>query len=277
VLEAFSSVFGETELEKALKGIDIIGDLAVIKLPRCWEDRGKELGELVLNRLNHVRGVFRQTTPASRGERLRGLEWLAGCKDTVTTYREHGCMFKVDIAKVYFSPRLSYERLRIARLARGDEVIVNMFAGVGTFSIVIAKVRGAKKIYSIDSNGEAFKYMGLNSTINKCDDIIVPMLGDSRQVSADLKGVADRILMPLPELACDYIPFAVPMLRKRGWIHVYTHERANSRAKAREAAEKKVGDRLMENGELFGIASRVVRSVGSRQFQIATDAEVEVR
>ena len=277
VREAFNDVFNEEELEKALCSVDVIGDLAVIKLPRCWEGRGNELGELVLNQLNHVRGVFRQTTPACRGERLRGLEWLAGKRETVTTYREHGCDFNVDIAKVYFSPRLSHERLRIARLAKPGEIVVNMFAGVGTFSIIMAKTTGVAKIYSIDINEEAFKFQKENATINKVANIVIPILGDSKEVTGELKGVADRVLMPLPELAYEYIQFAMPCLRSRGWIHVYTHQKAESKREALEIVSKKIADEVLPHGKLLSIFTHIVRSVGRRQFQVVADTEVERR
>lgn len=277
VVQALGGLFGVDELGKAIGGIDIIGDLAVIKLPREWEDQGHQIGERILQRLGHVEGVFRQTSPASRVERIRDMEWLAGKKETQTTYREHGCIFRLDLTKVYFSPRLSNERMRIAGLVAKGEVLVNMFAGVGTFSIVVARKAVPRCVYSIDMNPEAFRYMTENVKLNGVDEVIIPILGDAKEAVAGLRGVADRVLMPLPELAYDYLPYGLQCLKGTGWVHVYVHQRAGSRGSAMEAVEKKVGDNIreLETVSLRSISTRIVRSIGKRTYQVVADAEVE--
>jgi tRNA (guanine37-N1)-methyltransferase len=268
-------MFGEDELKKMPTGIDIVGDIAVIKLPRGWEGEGHEVGERLLAKIKSVKGVFRQSAPASKGDRIRGLEWLAGKTETTTMYREHGCMFNVDIAKVYFSPRLSHERLRIAGLARRGEVAVNMFAGVGTFSIVLAKLGGASKVYSIDKNPDAFRYMKENVLLNRLEGVVVPILGDAKDASEGLKAVADRVLMPLPELAYEYLPYGLDFLKKKGWIHLYTHQRSSSRTAALVQAKEMMRGAIGGVVKVDSISARVVRSVGSRLFQVVCDAGVD--
>ena len=85
-----------------------------------------------------IKTVLRQASPVSGDFRLRKLEWIAGERKTETVHKEYGCILKVDLGKCYFSPRLSYERNRIAHQVQPGEVMVNMFAGVGSYSIVIA-------------------------------------------------------------------------------------------------------------------------------------------
>jgi len=274
VIEALSRSFSEEELKNALNGIDIIGDLAVIKLPRAWEGRGHEIGELLLSRLTHVKGIFRQTTATCKGEKVRGLEWLAGKDETITIYKEHGCQFSLDIARVYFSPRLSYERLRIAKLTTCDEVIVNMFAGIGTFSIVIAKKRAGVRVYSIDKSRAAFGFMVENVALNGLNGVVVPILGDAKEAVTFLRGTADRVLMPLPELVYEYLPYGVACLKGEGWIHAYTHQKGVSKRQAKEEAEGKVRNRIEEFGAVKVISGRTVRSVGRRTYQIAVDARI---
>jgi tRNA (guanine37-N1)-methyltransferase len=275
VIEALGELFEGEELKRALTGVDTIGDLAVIKIPRGWEGRKHEIGELVLSKLKNVRGVFRQTAAASGWDKVRGIEWLAGEKETVTTYAEHGCVFKVDIAKVYFSPRLSYERLRVARLAKRSEVVVNMFAGVGTFSIAMAKIAGSQRIYSIDKNPEAFKYMAENVVINGMSGTVIPILGDAKEAVVELRGVADRVLMPLPELALEYLPYGISCLKPRGWIHIYLHRQGGSRGVAVEDGVTETRRRIEETAEIQSISGRIVRSVGRRLYQVVVDAEVQ--
>ncbi len=271
VRETLSKIFPKEELGKAITGVDIVGDLAVIKIPRGWEDRRYEIGEIILSSLSGVKGVFRQTTPADLEYKVRGLEWLAGKKDTVTLHREHGCSYKVDISKVYFSPRLSFERMRIASLTKNGEVLFNMFAGVGTFSIIAAAKGGAKKVYSVDKNPVAFEYMIENVILNKLSGKVIPILGDAKDVVTDLEGVVDRVLMPLPTLAIQYLHYAVSCLRGRGWLHVYLHQEGRRK-------DAVMGGIKVVQGELEGraksISGRIVRSVGRRLYQVVVNVEV---
>lgn len=274
VVEALSGYLTEGELGSVLSGVDIIGDIAVVKIPRALEGRGNKIGELLLERLG-VGAVYRQTTPAAMGTKVRGIQWLAGRTGTETRHRESGCTFKLDLSKVYFSPRLSHERMRIARLVRPGEIVVNMFAGVGTFSIVIAKNSGASLVYSIDRSRDAFGYMVENIRINGLEGRVVPVEGDARDVVAGLRGSADRVLMPLPELALGCIPHALSCLRKGGTAHVYLHQRAGSREEALDRATgDAVGRVAVAGGVVASSKARIVRSVGRNIFQIAVDIEI---
>ncbi len=127
-------------------------------------------------------------------------------------YRESGCVFKADLEHIFLSPRLAYERMRIAKKVFPGETIINMFAGVGCFSILIAKVQPRTKIYSIDVNPHAYEYMKENVTLNKVEGKVIPILGDAKEEAEKLEGVADRILMPLPEQAHAFLPSAVRAL-----------------------------------------------------------------
>jgi tRNA (guanine37-N1)-methyltransferase len=75
------------------------------------------------------------------------------------------------VTKVYFSPRLSQERLRIAQKVRGGEVVIDMFAGVGPFSIQIAKKFNNVKVYAIDTNPVAIQFLKQNIALNKIENI----------------------------------------------------------------------------------------------------------
>ena len=271
VREVLSRIFPKEEIGKAISTVDIIGDLAVIKIPREWEDKRFEIGEIILSTLKGVKGVFRQTTPADDEYKVRGLEWLAGKKETLTIHREHGCSFRVDISSVYFSPRLSFERLRIAKITRKGEVLVNMFAGVGTFSILAVAKGGASRVLSIDKNPEAFKFMMENMILNRVSGRVIPILGDAKEVVPDLQGIADRVIMPLPALALKYLPHAFSCLRGRGWIHLYLHEKGRKRdvvGYGIDTVKKALKDKVIS------ASGRVVRSVGRETYQIVVDVEV---
>jgi len=131
--------------DNTVASYDVIGDIAVLRVPAGHAIHTRCLAQAVIRAHRCVKAVFRQVGAVDGEFRLRGLEWVLGEKRTVTVHREFGCLFKVDLEKCYFSPRLSFERFRVASLIQPNEVVVNMFAGVGCFSLLMAKLGGARK------------------------------------------------------------------------------------------------------------------------------------
>src|SRR5919108_2895356 len=108
---------------------DVIGDIIIMKIPDSLLYKKRAIGERLLENIKSAKSVFLQTSSVQGDFRLRNLELIAGADRTVTEYREHGCLFKVDVSEVYFSPRLSTERRRIAKMVQDGEIVTNMFAG----------------------------------------------------------------------------------------------------------------------------------------------------
>ncbi len=264
------------ELELVYKSYDIIGDIAVIRIPETVLHHSEAIAEALMQQHKHVKAVWRQSSPITGDFRLRELEWIAGERKTETFHKEHGCIFKVDIKEAYFSPRLGFERLRIANLIRESEIVANMFAGVGCYSIIIAKYSKAAKVYSIDINPVAIRYMRENILINKVVSKVAPLEGDASEISSRLANKADRVLMPLPEKAYGYLTSALSVIRNSGgWIHYYGFEHAkddNPIEKEKSKIAEKL-QRLRVNYELpFG---RIVRQTGPHWYQIALDINIK--
>jgi len=250
---------------------DVVGDIAIIKVPDNSVEEAKKAAEAIMSLYHNLKSVFLQTSQISGDFRVRQLKCLVGQASTVTVHREAGCIFKVDVEKCYFSPRLQFERARIAGLVQRGEVVVNMFAGVGCFSVEIAKKASASKVYSIDINPDAFEYMKENIRLNRVFGKVVPLLGDAKEVVGGLQGVADRALMPLPEKALEYLPYAVKTLKPSGgWIHFHAFEHAPQRADAIEKTKLKVQDALAGLNYSFGY-SRLLRSTGPNWYQVVLD------
>ncbi len=275
--EALKDILDEQEIRFLYSSFDIIGDIAVIKIPDVLYERRHIIGEAILRNVKSVRCVFMQKSPVQGDYRVRDLEHIAGENRTLTLYKEHGCVFKVDIARVYFSPRLSTERARIASLVTDGEVIVNMFAGLCTFSIVIAKKKHSCKIYSIDINPYAYELCVENAKINHVEDSVIPMLGDAKDViQSRLLCSADRVLMPLPEKAKEYLQYAIMALRygKDCYIHYFTHITGNKKS-VHEACMLEVNDLLKGYRLDYRVAdTRVVREVSPRTYQMVADIVV---
>lgn len=259
------------------KSYDIVGDIAIIHVPEKPSHHTITIGEAIMQLHKNVKSVWRQSSAVSGEFRLRKLEHVAGEERTVTMHIEHGCVLRVDLQSCYFSPRLSYERMRIARLVQLREVVVNMFAGVGSFSIVIARHSGAEKIYSIDVNPAAVRFMQENVLLNRVLSRVVPIKGDAKAIITErLRKTADRVLMPLPEKAYEYLDFAITALKPQGgWIHYYDFEHARKDENPIEKAKAKVSEKLSLMGVNFAVPySRLVRDTGPRWQQVALDVEV---
>lgn len=265
------------EIDALYRSYDIIGDITVLRVPETLEGKARIIAEAVMQTHKRVETILRQTSPVSQEYRLRDLEWVAGERKTETVYREYGCLFKVDLKKCYFSPRLSHERMRIAQQVQPQEIVVNMFAGIGCFSIVMAKHSEAKRIFSIDINPDAVHYMEENTTVNRVEDKVVVVQGDARDVIEEgLQRVADRVLMPLPEKACEYLDCALSALKPNGgWVHYYDFEHANKDENPVTKTEAKVAQKLRGIGVRFQVPfGRIVRTTGPRWYQTVVDAKI---
>lgn len=276
VIDLLEGKLPPEELRLVPRSFDAVGDIAIMRVPREIYERRNQIAEAVMVVNNHIKTVLCQVAPVGGSFRLRKLRWVLGEKRTRTTYREHGCVLNVDLARTYFSPRLAYERMRIAKLVKPGEVVVNMFAGVGSFSIAIAKHSEARRIYSIDINTEAVALVKENAGLNKVEDKIVPMLGDARDlIEKDLQHIADRVLMPLPERAYAYLDAATLALKLTGGvIHYYDFIHADRNEDPIQKVVQKVSTRLKESNIRHGLEfSRVVRSVGPYWQQVVLDVK----
>jgi tRNA (guanine37-N1)-methyltransferase len=265
------------ELKLVYKSYDIIGDIAVIRVPKKLAHQSTIIAEAILQLHNNVKAVWRQSSAVSGRFRLRKLEYLVGESRTLTAYKEHGCIFSVDLKNCFFSPRLSHERMRIARLIHEDEVILNMFAGVGSFSIIIAKHSQADRVYSIDVNPAAVGFMRENILLNHVLNRVIPIEGDSKTIIKErLRKTADRILMPLPEKAFEYLDYGIEALKPEGgWVHYYDFEHAGKGESAVSKVEAKVSQKLLLMGVSFSIPfSRIVRDTGPRRQQVVLDVQI---
>ena len=263
------------------KRLDIVGDVVILKVPEALSESRFQLARELLQEIPRIKVVYRQSSPVSGDYRLRELEWLAGERRSITTYKEHGCLVEVDVQKDYFSPRLARERTIIATqvknrelATRTGEYIVNMFAGVGTFSLRIARESSLSKIFSIDVNPDAFNRMFRNVLTNNMLNRIICVYGDATSLVENLlRRRADRILMPLPEKAIQYLEPALCALKNEGGVinlqnFVYAGKGNSPIECSRTLLETKLQslDCDYEIGD-----ERVIRSVGPGWYQVAHD------
>ncbi len=256
---------------------DQIGDIAVLRVPDNLKARIHVVARALLQAHKNVKTVLLQVGGVAGQFRLRRLEWVMGEKKTHTVHREWGCAYRVDLETCYFSPRLSFERIRIARLVKPHETVVNMFAGVGCFSILMVKLGRARIVYSIDVNPSATQHLQKNARLNRVESQVVTIQGDAKDIIAKhLSNIADRVVMPLPEKAYEYLDYAVAALKPDGgWIHYYDFEHASKDEDPVEKVKVKVSEKLRKLGIGFTVSfGRVVRSTGPNYYQVALDVQV---
>ena len=218
----------EEELRFIPRSFDIIGSrekaVAIVEIPEEIYHRRVLIAEAIMKIHKNVKTVLAKRSPRVGVYRTRNYELIAGDPNTEVIHKEHGCYFKLDPTKVYFSPRESTERLRIARQVAPGDFVVLMFAGVCPYGIVIAKVQPlVKKIVAIEINPIAYNYMVENIKLNKLEDKIMPVLGDVKVEASEWYGMADRVIMPLPKGAQYYLDEAFNCLREDGGIIHFYH------------------------------------------------------
>jgi tRNA (guanine37-N1)-methyltransferase len=269
---------GAVSMRSGVRSFDVIGDIAVLRVPEELLDKAEEMAEAVMETNRHVKTVLRETGHVDGIYRTRMLEWLKGEMKTETTHREYGCIFKVDLAKVYFSPRLAYERRRLTGLVELGEVVLNMFAGVGSFSIMIARCSQASRVYSVDLNPDAARYMALNVWLNRVSSRVVVIFGEAESVVKRIfTGRVDRVLMPLPMKAYGCLEVAVKALKTGGGhIHYYDFAYAGKGDDPVSGVVRKVSEKLVGMGVDFNVdLCRVIRTVGSNWYQLVVDLSVK--
>lgn len=259
-------------LKKLPRSMDIMGQVAVVELSPELNGYDKIIGEAVMGMNRNVKTVLAKAGAVAGEFRLRDLKVIAGSEDTETMYKENGCIYYLDPKKVYFSPRLSQERWRITLQVKNGEVVLDMFAGVGPFSIQIAKKHPTVKVYSVDVNPAAIYYLQRNITTNRVCNIL-PILGDAKDiVEKSLAGKADRVIMNLPERAMEFIDTGCKALRSEGGIvHYYGFE---AEPNPLEKAEKKLIEATFKTGRIMKeiLGSRIVRPTAPHEYQVVVDA-----
>ena len=197
---------------------DTVGSIAVVKMADEVLPYAPQIGKAIMATQKAIRTVCIDSGVVEQF-RTRNIKIVAGDKTTETVHKEYGLTFKMDLRKVFFSPRLATERENVARQVKPGEVVIDMFAGIGPFSIMIAKSRSPKMVYAIDMNPEAISYMKENISLNKVRNV-VPVEGDARDKIGAIEQ-ADRIIMNLPHDAHGFIEDALRALKPGGVIHYY--------------------------------------------------------
>jgi len=201
---------------------DTVGDIAIIKVTDEMQPKEKQIAKALLQSNSAIKTVVKKASEHHGKYRLEDVKYLAGKKTLKTFVKESNCIFNIELGKMFFSTRLSYERERCSEFVKSNSTVGVFFAGVAPFSIVIGKRNPTCKIYSIELNRAAHRNAKENIALNKIDNVKA-VCSDVLKYAPKIKNECDYIIMPLPKTANLFLEAAYTAIKKKpaGQITLY--------------------------------------------------------
>jgi tRNA wybutosine-synthesizing protein 2 len=196
-----------------------IGDVLTIKLNRNLKKYQEKICEKYAEIL-HCKTILNDVGGISGTYREPKVEIICGSKNTETIHLENGVRYKLDPQKIMFSSGNMDERIRMANISIKNETVVDLFAGIGYFTLPIAVYGKPKKIFACEINPVAYNYLCENIVLNHVTSVVKPLLGDNRITAP--KNTADRVIMGYINDTYRFLPIAINCLRNHiGIIHYH--------------------------------------------------------
>ncbi len=247
----------KTRAHDVIGGIIILDYSGDVKTARAYLNFYKN-AETVVRKLSCTEGEFR----------VRNVQWLAGKKSFLTLHRENGCSFWVDVNKVFYTPRMGSERLRILNQVADGESVVDLFSGVGPFIITIAKFKHVSA-FAVELNPSAFALLEKNVRLNKVD--VACFNGDAKKVVNKLPK-CDRVIMNLPKCSEDFLDCAFKISKSGTIIHFYNFSGVNDLFESHKSVIKERAK--LNNFKVEFLDERKCGDIGVRQFRVVIDFRV---
>jgi tRNA wybutosine-synthesizing protein 2 len=246
-----------------------VGEIMLIKLPKLNPKEKQKVSQTILKMLPYIKTVCE--IKEVKGElREPSVNILAGEK-TVTTHKENDVLYKLDVSKIMFSKGNLYERKRLLDQIKDGETIIDMFAGIGYFSLPIAKFTKAKEIISIEKNSVAYNYLTDNIALNKITNIIA-LQGDCKIAARTFGSKANRIIMGYFPCTEQFLPAAVWMAKPGCTIHF--HNIYNEKELWKKPIEqiKEISEKFKRQFEI--LTKKKVKSYGPRKWHVVIDFRI---
>ncbi|MFX1375881.1 MAG: class I SAM-dependent methyltransferase family protein [Promethearchaeota archaeon] len=212
-----------TELSLLPRGFQTLGDVIILRLSPELFTQKDIIGKAYLDLLPSIRSVYlNKGKIVGTFREPEHIEFLAGIDNPIIEHKEHGIRYRFDLTRIMFSKGNLNERRFLASLVKDDEIIVDMFAGIGYFSLPIGKHSNVKEIYSIELNPDAYVFLVENIKINHLEEKIKPIMGDCREevLKLSTSGVrADRVIMGVFPAPIEYIKEALTLAKDQGSIY----------------------------------------------------------
>lgn len=208
----------ETELSMLPSGWQILGNIIVVTIDPSIDHLKERIAKSLIEMYPSCNTVVRDL--GINGQfRLPEREILIG-DNTETINKENGCLFKLDVTKVMFSKGNLHEKALMSNIG-SNETIVDMFAGIGYFTIPMAVHAKPAKVIAIEINPQSYAYLQENIVLNHVEHIVEALNGDCAEMTP--KGIADRVLMGYVNTTHHYLDQGIDALKESGGILHY-HE-----------------------------------------------------
>ncbi len=249
-------------------GWELIGDVLVLQLPEELFAYRYEIGRIALDFHPRARSVVVRRGIAHE-LRYPLAEVVAGDRNTLTLHKENRCLFRIDPCRVMFSSGNQGERLRMAQLDLSGERVVDMFAGIGQFTIPMAKHASPAKVVAVEKRRETFDFLCENVRLNRVEHIVEPVLGDCRVATPE--NFADRVVMGYFFSPERFLSTALRALRDGGVVHYH----AIAAGEGIDAEGQKVVELAAELGYSARVRNRrIVKSYAPKRWHVVYDIEV---
>jgi len=242
---------------------EMVGDILLIKLPDELLQHKRKIADVYSNVLNAKTVMLQGSIEGTRREPV--VEKIYG-DETETVHIENGVKFKMDTSQLMFSSGNIDERIRMAEEVEEGEIVIDMFAGIGYFSLPIAVHGNPEKVYSLEINPTAFRYLEQNISLNEVEEVVEAWHGDNRDFS--FVG-ADRVVMGYLHETWDFLEKAVEFLDGEGIIHYHTRSLDKNYP---EDVKEEVKKKISQNFEFRNI--KKIKSYAPHVFHVVVDIEV---
>jgi len=269
--EALKNKLSTKELLLLPRGYDIIGNIAIIEVPKELAKKEKVIAGLLMKEHPNIKTVLKKAGRIKGRLRTRKLKHVLGIKTKETIYAENNCRMKLNIETCYFSPRIANERQEIAKQIKKNDKVLVLFSGVGPFGLVIAKNSKAKEVLMIELNREATKYAQENIRINKLSNIQA-LQGDVKKVIPRLKEKFDKIVMARAQLKETFLKDAFKVAKK-GTI-IYFHDFLKEDSIPDEAIKKIQRAAKLAKKRIKILAWKKCSEIAPYKFRIRIDFQV---
>ncbi len=223
--EKLNNTLDEGELSLLPRGFQTLGKIIILKLNSKLFDKKDIIAQAYLDLLPKMRAVYLNIGRiVGTCREPENIEFIKGEDDPIVEHKEHNVIYRFNITKIMFSKGNINERKYLSTLVKNGEIIVDMFAGIGYFSLPIAKHSGVDRIYSIELNPESYKFFLENIKLNHLENIIFPIKGDCKieVVKLSESGIrADRVIMGVFPAPKDYIREALSLVKDKGTMIHY--------------------------------------------------------
>ena len=271
------TLLSQEDLSLLPTGYQRVGDIIILNLPEQLVKNKKLIAEKVLE-LTKVRAICNKTGAITGTFREPQIEFLAGDENTTTIHLESGINYKFDVRKIMFAKGNVTERVRIAHQIDKNEIIVDRFAGIGYFSLPIAKIGKPKKIYAIELNPISFQFFTENIKLNKIKNI-EPINGDNREIIEDLSKTikADRVLMSYLPPPKEFLPWAFKIIKRGGMLHYEDIVNADEKEKQKDI--DRIMDEIQEIAQQYNFTiklqlAKCIKSYGPKKDHYVFDIMV---